>query len=82
MHCMMNSVNPGRRQFMGPNLCLTPPRSFTHLHQDGHGTVDSGYLCLSGCNEVVMLRRMTEERKKHALKILVSGTDNYDALYG
>jgi len=41
---------------MGPNLYITPPASFTHFHQDGHGTVDSGHLCLAGFNEVVMLK--------------------------
>ena len=42
--------------FMGPNLYVTPPGSFTHFHQDGHGTVDSGHQCLRGRNEVVMLQ--------------------------
>ena len=81
-HCMMNSVNTGGRPFMGPNLYLTPPGSFTHLHQDGHGTVDSGHLYISGCNEVVIFRRMSEERKKHALSILLCGNHEYDAFYG
>lgn len=29
-------VNANGRPFMGPNLYLTPPASFTHFHQDGH----------------------------------------------
>jgi hypothetical protein len=37
-HCMMNPVTPDARPFMGPNLYITPPASFTHFHQDGHGT--------------------------------------------
>jgi hypothetical protein len=27
------------------------------VHQDSNGTVDSGHLCLTGYNEVVMIRR-------------------------
>jgi len=69
---------------MGPNLYITPPASFTHFHQDGHGTVDSGHLCISGFNEVVMLRRLTERHKKHALWILSGKQSNgfhFDGLY-
>lgn len=68
---------------MGPNSYITPPESFTQVHQDGHGTVDSGHLCLAGYNEVVMLRRLTERHKKHALSLLRGegrGKD-YDGLY-
>jgi hypothetical protein len=68
---------------MGPNLYITPPGSFTAFHQDGHGTVDSGHLCLSGYNEVIMLRRMSEEHKQNAIYILNGNDPNYfDALYG
>lgn len=83
-HCMMNSVTPDAQPFMGPNLYVTPPASFTHFHQDGHGTVDSGHLCISGFNEVVMLRRLTERHKKHALWILSgkqAGGIHFDGLY-
>ncbi len=65
-----------------PNLYVTPPGAFTHFHQDGYGTVDSGHLCLSGYNEVVMLRRLDERHKKNALDILKSKDCDYDALYG
>ena len=70
------------RPFMGPNLYITPPGSYTIFHQDGHGTVDSGHLCLSGYNEVIILRRLTETHKKNAMKIL-NGNDYPvdDALY-
>eukprot|EP00571_Detonula_confervacea_P000867 CAMPEP_0172328380 /NCGR_PEP_ID=MMETSP1058-20130122/60322_1 /TAXON_ID=83371 /ORGANISM="Detonula confervacea, Strain CCMP 353" /LENGTH=2122 /DNA_ID=CAMNT_0013045493 /DNA_START=119 /DNA_END=6484 /DNA_ORIENTATION=+ len=81
-HCMMNAVNANGRPFMGPNLYITPPSSFTHFHQDGHGTVDSGHLCLSGYNEVVMLRRLTERHKCHAIQILTGTSDSHGALYG
>lgn len=39
------------RPFMGPNMYLTPPGSFTSFHQDGFGTVDSGHTCISGTLE-------------------------------
>jgi len=83
-HCMMNSVTPDAQPFMGPNFYMTPPASFTHFHQDGHGTVDSGHLCISGYNEVIMLRRLTERHKKHALWILSGkqrGGSHFDGLY-
>merc|ERR1712023_115547 len=67
---------------MGPNLYITPPGSFTHFHQDGHGTVDSGHQCLRGRNEVIMLRRMDEGNKRRALRILCGDCVHYDALYG
>ena len=80
---MMNAVNVNGRPFMGPNLYITPPSSFTHFHQDGHGTVDSGHLCLSGYNEVVMLRRLPERHKCHALELLNgSSSSSHSALYG
>lgn len=65
-----SKVTSTARPFMGPNMYVTPPAAFTHFHQDGHGTVDSGHLCISGYNEVVLLRRLTERHKKHALMIL------------
>ena len=55
---------------MGPNLYVTPPESITHFHLDGHGTVDSGHLCIDGYNEVVMLRRMPECHSISALQCL------------
>ena len=66
---------------MGPNLYITPPGSITHFHQDGHGSVDSGHQCIQGYNEVVMLRRLPEDDKKHAMNILCGNLD-YDALLG
>ena len=69
-HCMMNCLTPNGRPFMGPNMYIAPPGAFTHFHQDGHGTVDSGHYCLSGFNEVVMTRRLTERSKRHALRLL------------
>lgn len=69
---------------MGPNIYITPPGSYTHFHQDGHGTVDSGHTCLSGYNEVIMLRRLPERRKKHALHLLTGvydGQKEFDPLY-
>ena len=68
---------------MGPNLYITPPASFTQFHQDGFGTVDSGHLCLSGANEVVMLRRLSQRHKGHGLNLLKGVHKNlrYDGLY-
>lgn len=85
-HCMMNCVNTNGRPFMGPNMYITPPGAFTHFHQDGHGTVDSGHFCLSGFNEVVMTRRLTERAKRHALRILTGSYKqakgpSYEGLY-
>ena len=82
----MNNINVNGRPSMGPNLYVTPPASFTAFHQDGHGTVDSGHVCLSGHNEVVMLRRMPECNKLHAMSILSGdnkdGHGRHNALYG
>ena len=83
--CMMNNINTNGRPSMGPNFYVTPPASFTAFHQDGHGTVDSGHVCLSGYNEVIMLRRMPEENKLHAMSILngdKDGEGSYNTLYG
>lgn len=43
---------------------------YTQVHQDGHGTVDSGHSNLSGFNEVVMLRRLPECHKLQACKLI------------
>jgi hypothetical protein len=40
------------------------------MHQDGHGTVDSGHSNLSGYNEVVMLRRLPECHKRKACQLI------------
>ena len=65
---------------MGPNLYVTPGGAYTHFHQDGNGTVDSGHYCLSGYNEVVMLRRLPERHKAEAARLLPN-RGCYDALY-
>ncbi len=85
--CMIKSVNDMGRLFMGPNLHVTPPGSFTHFHQDGHGTADSGHMCIDAYNEVIMLRRMSEDHKRQALHYLHyddrrRNAIQYDALYG
>jgi hypothetical protein len=46
---------------MGPNLLISPPGGFTHLHLDGSGTADSGHLCLSGWNEIILFDRMSTD---------------------
>ena len=60
---------------------ITPPSSFTHFHQDGHGTVDSGHLCVSGYNEVIMLRRLSEDHKKDAMRLLTSNPHKPDEVF-
>lgn len=57
------------RPFFGPNLYLTVPGAFTGFHMDGNGTVDSGHSCISGPNEVVMLRRLPMPQTDIILKI-------------
>ena len=69
-NCIQQFVSAVGRPFMGPNLYVTPPGSSTWFHEDGRGTVDSGHQCLTGYNEVVMLPRLSEEKKVAALKIL------------
>ena len=67
--------------FAAVSFCSSFKRYSFHFS----GTVDSGHLCLSGCNEVIMLRRMPERNKKHALYLLNGKEENrtsYDALYG
>jgi hypothetical protein len=67
------------RPFMGPNSYVTPGGAFTQMHQDGHGTVNSGHVCLSGYNEVIMLRRLPTRHKEHAMKILkANGAEAYN----
>ena len=80
--CLLRFLPSRGHPFMGPNLYVTPPGTFTHFHQDGHGTVDSGHQCLRGSNEVVMLRRLDEPNKRRALRVLCGAAPGYDALYG
>jgi hypothetical protein len=56
------------------------------LHQDGYGTVDSGHTVLEGYNEVILLRRIPERHKKHAVcqfpALVEAGSSAKDVLYG
>ncbi len=45
-------------------------KSFSQLYKLVQGTVDSGHSCITGYNEVVMLRRMPEEHKHFAAEQL------------
>ena len=60
-NCAQQWVTDSARPDMGPNLYITPPGGRTWFHEDGHGTVDSGHQCLTGHNEVIMLRRVVDE---------------------
>jgi hypothetical protein len=59
------------RRKLGPYLYHTPPGTFTQLHQDGNGTVDSLHYCHKGFNEVLMMPRGTDKQMNEATKILV-----------
>jgi hypothetical protein len=81
-------MNKKSTPVLGPNLYLTSPGAFTQLHQDGHGTVDSGHFNMCGYNEVVMLRRLTERHKIEACKLmryptgLTASATRYDPVNG
>ena len=47
-------------------LCNFMRRKF-NVCIPGYGTVDSGHLCLSGYNEVVMLRRLPNGHERNAI---------------
>ena len=59
--------------YVGPNLYLAGDGCFTAMHRDGHGTCDSGHTCISGANEVVMLRRLTTQQTLNAIVIALGG---------
>lgn len=48
---------------------------------DGHGTVDSLHLCLSGYNEVILLKRLEEQEALEAVRIL-TGTETDERAKG
>ena len=73
-NCAQQYVTESARPDMGPNLYITPPGGRTWFHEDGHGTVDSGHQCMTGRNEVIMLRRLTDEPSRlNALHCLNTG---------
>lgn len=79
--CMMRDLPRQMQPFMGPNLYVTPGSTYTSLHQDGLGTVDSGHSCLYGNNEVFMLRRLPEIHKQKACSMVpTKETDSLTAL--
>jgi hypothetical protein len=78
--CMMKDLPSQMQPFMGPNLYVTPGNTYTSLHQDGLGTVDSGHSCLFGTNEVLMLRRMPEIHKRKLCAMVPSITKGVSAI--
>ncbi len=50
----------------GPLIYAGVGGAFTPFHEDGLGTVDSGHLCLTGYNDVVILRRLEGDARKDA----------------
>lgn len=84
--CMSTQMPKSSCPFLGPNLYVSTGGGFTTLHQDGHGTVDSGHCNVSGYNEVIMLRRMPECYKRLAVKLVPSqnsavAMQRFDPLY-
>jgi hypothetical protein len=59
------SCNDGGRLRVCLRICLVP---------------DSGHFCISGYNEVLMLRRLPERHKLHACQ-MVPGFEKYNPLY-
>ena len=45
---------------------------YTQIHQDGHGTVDSGHTCICGFNEIIISRRLPEQHKLRACSMIPS----------
>lgn len=69
--CLLQNVPDNLRPDNGPHAYITPAGAFTRFHRDGNGTVDSGHLCLEGCNEVIMLRpSLSAHETKSLFKIL------------
>lgn len=54
---------------MGPYLFITRPGPITTFHKDGFGSVDSGHLCLSGYNEIIMFPSLADWQEKKVLEI-------------
>jgi hypothetical protein len=65
------------------SLPATTGGAYTSVHQDGHGTVDSGHTCLKGNNEVVLLRGSMPENCKIKACSLIPGAprDGSKVLY-
>ena len=79
-NCAQRWVAESARPDMGPNLYITPPGGRTWFHEDGNGTVDSGHQCMTGPNEVIMLRRITDEATRlNGLHLLNTGEGLDDA---
>ena len=53
-------------------MFVAASNSYTGFHQDLYGTVDSVHYCHTGCNEVVMLGRLSDAQKMEAMRILFS----------
>ena len=45
----------------------------TDIYFQGFGTVDSGHLCLSGYNEVILLRRLPKGHDRNAMLNALGG---------
>jgi hypothetical protein len=69
------------------DTCRTIGEGYTSLHQDGHGTVDSGHTILKGHNKVFILPRIAEKHENQVCDVLLGGKgdpkskDGIKALY-
>lgn len=58
------------RPRLGPLLLVSLPHAMTELHLDGGGCLDSGHLCVTGYNEVLLFARISPEQMGHVLQFL------------
>ena len=68
----MDKLEEDEKPDLGPHVLVVASNSYTGFHQDLYGTVDSVHYCHTGCNEVVMLGRLSDAQKMEAMKILFS----------
>ena len=68
----MNKLKEDENTGLGPHVFVDASNSYTGFYQDLYGTVDSVHYCHSGCNEVVILGRLSDTQKMEAMRILFS----------
>ena len=68
----MDKLEEDEKPDLGPHVFVAASNSYTGFHQDLYGTVDSVHYCHTGCNEVVMLGRLSDAQKMEAMRILFS----------
>ena len=68
----LDKLEEDEKPDLGPHVFVAASNSYTGFHQDLYGTVDSVHYCHTGCNEVVMLGRLSDAQKMEAMRILFS----------